>query len=187
MNFIFGKALLSLLFYTDNLYFFTTFSIFVFLLFPYFSVDGHLKACMTYIMKYWTRRAYSGFEIVVANSLTKWKKVEPKEINFSQGFSHKVASTSCFEFNSLPARGDFCCLLITFANSLDPDQARQMSGLIWIQIVWHPDGIEKIQYPKSKIWYNDKVSRNNKNNIWKSKSWSKYTFSQICNFWTTFM
>ena len=28
-----------------------------------------------------------------------------------------------------------CCLLITFANSLDPDQAHKMSGLIWIQIV----------------------------------------------------
>ena len=44
MNFIFGKALLSLLFYTDNPYFFTTFSKFLSLLFPYFSVDGHLKA-----------------------------------------------------------------------------------------------------------------------------------------------
>ena len=32
-------------FYTDNPYFFTTFSKFVPLLFPYFSVDGHLKAC----------------------------------------------------------------------------------------------------------------------------------------------
>ena len=28
-------------------------------------------------------------------------------------------------FNSSPANGDFCHLLITFANSLDPDQARQ--------------------------------------------------------------
>ena len=28
---------------------------------------------------------------------------------------------------------NFCHLLISFANSLDPDQARQMSGLIWIQ------------------------------------------------------
>ena len=46
MNFIFEKALLSLLFYTDNPYFFTTFSKFVSLLFPYFSVDGHLKACI---------------------------------------------------------------------------------------------------------------------------------------------
>ena len=45
MNFIFGKALLSLLFYTDNPYFFTPFSKFLSLLFPYFSVDGHLKAC----------------------------------------------------------------------------------------------------------------------------------------------
>ena len=28
-------------------------------------------------------------------------------------------------FNSFHARGDFCCLIITFANSLDPDQDRQ--------------------------------------------------------------
>ena len=46
MNFIFGKALLSLLFYTDNPYLFTTFSKILSLLFPYFSVDGHLKACI---------------------------------------------------------------------------------------------------------------------------------------------
>ena len=44
MNFVLGKALLSLLFSTDNPYFFTTFSEFLSLLFPYFSVDGHLKA-----------------------------------------------------------------------------------------------------------------------------------------------
>ena len=37
----------------------------------------------------------------------------------SQGFR------SCSVFNSLPASGDFCHLLITFANSLDQDQARQ--------------------------------------------------------------
>ena len=29
---------------------------------------------------------------------------------------------------TLPIREDFCCLLITFANSLDPDQARQNMG-----------------------------------------------------------
>ena len=34
----------------------------------------------------------------------------------------------CIYFNSLPASGDFCHLLITFANSLDPDQARQNVG-----------------------------------------------------------
>ena len=55
-------------------------------------------------------------------------KPEPNEINFSQGFSQKVVSTSCFVFNSLPARGDFCFPLITFANSLDPDQARHIVG-----------------------------------------------------------
>ena len=61
-----------------------------------------------------------------------------------------------------------------------------MSGLIWIQTVRHPDGIEKIQHLKSKIWHINKVWRNNKSNIWKYKSWSKYTVLQICNFWTTY-
>ena len=73
-------------------------------------------------------RAYPGSEFVVANTLAKWKKLEPNEINISQGLSQKVVSTSCFVFNSLPAKGDFCCLLITFENSLDPDQARQNVG-----------------------------------------------------------
>ena len=43
-------------------------------------------------------RAYSGSEFVVANTLAEWKKLEPNEINFSQGFSQKVVSTSCFAF-----------------------------------------------------------------------------------------
>ena len=30
--------------------------------------------------------------------------------------------------NSFFARGNFCCLLITFANSLDPDHDRQNAG-----------------------------------------------------------
>ena len=38
----------------------------------------------------------------------------------------KVLASSVF--NSLPASGDFCHLLIIFANSLDPDQARQNVG-----------------------------------------------------------
>ena len=33
-----------------------------------------------------------------------------------------------FAFNSFHASGDFCCLLITFANSLDPDQDQQNVG-----------------------------------------------------------
>ena len=35
-------------------------------------------------------------------------------------------------------------LLIIFANSLDPDQARKMSSLIWIQTVWHTVHIPEI-------------------------------------------
>ena len=46
MLFVLGKALLSLLFYTNNPYFFTTFFKFLYLLFPYFFVEGHLKACI---------------------------------------------------------------------------------------------------------------------------------------------
>ena len=47
------------------------------------------------------------------------KTVYPLQTKFAGGI------TSCFVFKSLPTRVDFCCLLITFANSLDPDQARQ--------------------------------------------------------------
>ena len=54
-------------------------------------------------------RAYPGSEFVVANTLVKWKKLEPNEINLSQGFRQKV-STSCFIFNSLPAMSaDILC------------------------------------------------------------------------------
>ena len=70
-------------------------------------------------------RVKSGSEFVVANTLAKWKKLEPNEI---QGFSQKVVLTSCFVFNCLTARCDICCLLKTFANSLDLDQARRNVG-----------------------------------------------------------
>ena len=53
------------------------------------------------------------------------EKVGAKWNYLSQGFSQKVASTSCFVFNSLPASVDFSCLLIAFANILDQDQAQQ--------------------------------------------------------------
>ena len=73
--------------------------------------------------------------ICCSQLFSEWKLLEPNEIKFSQGFSQKVVSTSSFVINSLPARVDFCCLLKAIANSLDPDQARQMSGLILIQTV----------------------------------------------------
>ena len=36
----------------------------------------------------------------------------------------KVLAREQYVFNSLPASGNICHLLITLANSLDPDQAR---------------------------------------------------------------
>ena len=47
-----------------------------------------------------TYMAYPGSECVVASILAKWKKLEPNEIDFSQGFSQKVVSRSCSVFNS---------------------------------------------------------------------------------------
>ena len=46
-------------------------------------------------------RAYPRSEFVVANTLAKWKTLEPNEINFSQSFSQNV-TTSCFILNSWP-------------------------------------------------------------------------------------
>ena len=40
----------------------------------------------------------------------------------------KYQARSLSVFNSLPASDNFCHLLITFANSMDPDQARQNVG-----------------------------------------------------------
>ena len=50
------------------------------------------------------------------------------KLTLAKGFSQKLVPTRWFVFNSLPARGDFSCLLITFVNSLYPDQARQNVG-----------------------------------------------------------
>ena len=54
----------------------------------------------------------------------------------------KVLGRKLLYQHSLPARCNFCCLLITFANSFDPGQARQNnvfkyhSDIIWV-IVSH--------------------------------------------------
>ena len=59
------------------------------------------------VVEVYIRRSITGRTLsqkfVVANTLAKWKKFEPNEINSSQGFSQKVVSISCFVF---PARGD---------------------------------------------------------------------------------
>ena len=50
------------------------------------------------------------------------------KLTLAKVFSQKVVSRSCSAFNSLPASGNVCHLLITFANRLDQDQARQNVG-----------------------------------------------------------
>ena len=68
-------------------------------------------------------RAYPGSDVVVSNTLAKQKNLEPNEIDFGQEFSQKVISRNFSVFNSLPASSKFYHLLITFANSLNSDQA----------------------------------------------------------------
>ena len=96
-------------------------------------------------------------------------------------WSSSVVSISYFVFNSLPARGDLFSadnLCKQFGPRFRPDI---LSGLIWIQTVWHPgilkkSSIQRVKYGTMMITCEG---------IWKSKSWSKYTFSQICSFWPT--
>ena len=48
--------------------------------------------------------------------------------DFLFAFLHSKSFLKGANLNSFPASGDFCPLLITFANSLDPDQAQQNVG-----------------------------------------------------------
>ena len=50
--------------------------------------------------------------------------------------------------NSLPSSGDFCHLLITFANSLDPDQARQnvRPDLEILMVLKKKSAFKKVKY-----------------------------------------
>ena len=42
---------------------------------------------------------------------------------------HKVHFFEGNFLNSLSTSGDSCCLLLTFVNNLDPDQAQQNDGI----------------------------------------------------------
>ena len=67
------------------------------------------------LLAYWVSTALLPWlRICCSQHFSQKKKLEPNEINFSQGFSQKVVSTL------FP--------LITFANNLEPDQARQSVG-----------------------------------------------------------
>ena len=59
--------------------------------------------------------------------------------------------------NSFPTSGDFCCLLITFANSLDPDRAWQNitwsgSKLFDTLVVFLKDFLKKNMLKKKSRW-----------------------------------
>ena len=70
------------------------------------------------------------------------------------GRSRMIPLISDGTINSFPASGDFCRLLITFANSLNPDKARQNgrseSKLFDTLMVFLKDFLKKVNYKKKK-------------------------------------
>ena len=62
------------------------------------------------------------------------------------------ANSYLLKHNSLPLSG--------VANSMDPDHADILSGLIWIQADWYPDNILEV-FPR-KTWFLKHVSRRQK-------------------------
>ena len=72
----------------------------------------------------------------------KWNSVNKSKFNHFTSKVNKLAAVpSVVKNNSLPASGNFCHLLITFANSLDPVQDGQNVGPDQVKTVWHSDGI----------------------------------------------
>ena len=51
------------------------------------SISSHEQTYQKSLL--FSNRAYPGSEFVVANTLAKWKKLEPNEIHFSRDFSQK--------------------------------------------------------------------------------------------------
>ena len=80
-------------------------------------------------------------------------------------------------FNSFPASGNFCHLLITFVNSLDPDQAQQNIGPgldpNCLTLCWYSWAIffEKVNLKKKKKSTDDKkackITQHAKRQLWK--------------------
>ena len=68
-------------------------------------------------------------------------------------FSGLKLAFDLIDFNPLPAMDDLCRLLITFAASLGPDQADQMSGLIWIQTVCHSDRLPEKKFLAKEYYF----------------------------------
>ena len=55
-------------------------------------------------------------------------RLSTQNICFGGEIRKIIFSLGPLVFNSFLASGDFCCLLITFASSLDPDQDQQIVG-----------------------------------------------------------
>ena len=66
--------------------------------------------------------------------------------------------------NVFLTKGVFCHLLITFANSLDPDQARQYVGPGLNPNCWHSDAFHERRFCKKWCW---KISADDKKKSWK--------------------
>ena len=77
--------------------------------------------------------------------------------------------TYVYHSNSLPASGDFCRLLLIFANSFDPDQDRQDVGpdldpncltlTVFLKDFFFKDNFEKKSADDNKSMKNDPASR----------------------------
>ena len=53
--------------------------------------------------------------------------------------------------------------VVSSADCLDPDQALQNVGLIWIQFVWHSDGISERSFWKGLFWKKSADDKNHEN------------------------
>ena len=62
---------------------------------------------------------------------------------YLQFYTQKVAYLDLWHHPAV----NFCRLLITFENSLEPDQDQ-----IWIQSVWHSDSVPEIIFWKNLFW-----------------------------------
>ena len=65
-------------------------------------------------------RAYPGSEFVVANTLAKCKKLEPMKLTLAKVLARNKYEEVVLYLTLFPTSGEFCHMLIPFANSLDP-------------------------------------------------------------------
>ena len=93
--------------------------------------------------------ANAGSEFVVAITLAKWEKLYLNEINFSQGFSQKVVSTSFFLYFTLyPLLLSADNLCKQFETRSGPTNCRARSGskLFDTRMVLKISSIQRVKY-----------------------------------------